>query len=140
LVRIHLFGAGFPEIAQRAVAYNMPGVAVDGQDVLAMYDAAGEAIQRARTGGGPTLIEAKTYRFQGHCGVSATHQNQEECARWMQRDPLALLERHLTGEGLASEAELGTLKDDAEAEIDDAEAFALGSEGSAPALVKAFVW
>lgn len=129
-----------PEIAQRAVAYNMPGVAVDGQDVLAMYEAAGEAVDRARSGGGPTLIEAKTYRFQGHCGVSATHQNPEECARWMERDPLVLLERHLAAEGLASEAEVDALRDDAVEEIDEAEAFALESAPSPPALVKPFVW
>jgi TPP-dependent pyruvate/acetoin dehydrogenase alpha subunit len=129
-----------PEIAQRAVAYSMPGVAVDGQDVLAMYAAAGEAVERARKGDGPTLIEAKTYRFQGHCGVSAGHQNPEECARWMQRDPLVLLERRLREEGLADEAQLCALKDEAVAEIDDAEAFAVGSPASAPALVKAFVW
>ncbi|MBM3501553.1 MAG: thiamine pyrophosphate-dependent dehydrogenase E1 component subunit alpha, partial [Armatimonadetes bacterium] len=83
------------DIADRASGYGIPGMAVDGQDVLAMYDAAKTAVDRARAGDGPTLIEAKTYRFEGHCGASSGHQDPETCAEWMKRDPIAQLTRRL---------------------------------------------
>jgi 2-oxoisovalerate dehydrogenase E1 component len=91
---------GNPNVAERAVAYNMPGIAVDGNDVLAVYEAAGEAIARARGGGGPTLIEAKTYRTRPHAeGMrDGGYRTQEEIDTWKARDPLNLYQERLLTE------------------------------------------
>ena len=71
-----------PDIAGRACAYGIPGVAVDGMDVMAVYEVAQEAVTRARAGEGPTLIEAKTYRFEAHCGGGLpAHQDPQELER-----------------------------------------------------------
>ena len=99
----------------------MPGVIVDGQDVLAVYDVAGEAVGRARSGDGPTFIEAKTYRFHGHCGAESDHAFPDECAEWRQRDPIELLKAKLAAADVAQvEAQVGE-------ELDEAEAFAVSS-------------
>ena len=86
------------DVADRAPGYGMPGVVVDGMDVVAVYEAAGEAIQRARRGDGPTLLECKTYRFFDHVGVRGmglTYRTDEELAEWQQRDPITLFEARL---------------------------------------------
>jgi acetoin:2,6-dichlorophenolindophenol oxidoreductase subunit alpha len=86
------------DIADRAAGYGMPGVIVDGMDVLAVYEAAGEAIARARRGEGPTLLECKTYRFFDHVGVrgmGVVYRDDSEVLEWRQRDPITLFERHL---------------------------------------------
>ena len=83
------------DVADRAPGYGMPGVVVDGMDALAVYEAAGEAIDRARRGEGPTLLECKTYRFYDHVGrrgMGMNYRTDEEVERWMQRDPINLLE------------------------------------------------
>ena len=97
-----------PDIASRAAGYAMPGVIVDGQDVIAVYEAVGEAVRRARAGGGPTLVEAKTYRYDNHSfGLTYdAYRTTEEVERWRQRDPIDLLRQHILDDGLASEAEL----------------------------------
>ena len=79
-----------PEVAGRAASHGMPGVAVDGNDVLAVHAAAGEAIERARSGGGPTLIECKTYRLRPHAeGMGeGGYRSQEEIDSWKARDPI----------------------------------------------------
>jgi pyruvate dehydrogenase E1 component alpha subunit len=115
------------DMAPRAAGYGVPGVVVDGQDVMAVYEASGEAVTRARAGGGPTLIEAKTYRFEGHCGVSSGHQNPDECAEWCRRDPIALFEQRLTADATMGEADMQALRDEVMAEVDEAEAFAKSS-------------
>ena len=84
-----------------------PGVVVDGLDALAVWESAGEAIARARAGDGPTLIEAKTYRFRGHEeGDEATYRTADELEAYLARDPIKALGRHLTGELSVSEADL----------------------------------
>lgn len=78
-------------VADRASSYAMPGVIVDGQDVLAVHEAASEAVTRARAGGGPTLIEAKTYRFREHSEMGALtlkYRSEEEVERWRARPRL----------------------------------------------------
>jgi TPP-dependent pyruvate/acetoin dehydrogenase alpha subunit len=91
-------------LADRAPAYGIPGVSVDGNDVIAVYDAATEAVDRARSGGGPTLVEARTYRMKGH----AEHDGQayvprEELDDWARRDPIARhAERLLAAGGVTS--------------------------------------
>jgi acetoin:2,6-dichlorophenolindophenol oxidoreductase subunit alpha len=109
------------DVATRAQGYNMPGVAVDGLDALAMFDAAGEAIARARRGDGPTLIEAKTYRFYGHEeGDAATYRTAAEVEAHRARDPLTTFGAHLTRNGIASEADLERMRAAAQATVDAA--------------------
>jgi TPP-dependent pyruvate/acetoin dehydrogenase alpha subunit len=84
------------DIAARAAAYGMPGVEVDGNDVLAVREAAAEAIERARSGQGPTLLECKTYRHKGHSRVDpGKYRPKEEVEEWLQRDPLPRLAERL---------------------------------------------
>ncbi len=122
-----------PDVAVRAAGYDMPGEIVDGQDVLAMYEAAGRAVARARRGDGPTLIEAKTYRFEGHCGISSQHQNPDECARWRERDPIALFEQRLLTDGHATAADVGALRAEVDRELEAAVEFAKASPLPEPA-------
>lgn len=105
------------DIAVRAAAYAMPGVIVDGNDVLAVRAAAAEAAARARAGEGPTLIEAKTYRHRGHSRTDpAKYRPEAEVAAWLARDPLVLFRTRLLAEGTAAEAELDAIHAAARAE------------------------
>ena len=116
------------DVAPRAEGFGIPAVIVDGQDVLAVHEVAREAIGRARSGGGPTFIEAKTYRFMGHCGAPAGHQNPEECAEWRdKRDPVKLFTQYLLKEGVISDGDLEAVERDVTAEIDAAVEFAKNS-------------
>jgi pyruvate dehydrogenase E1 component alpha subunit len=121
-------------IAVKAVAYGMPGIAVDGNDVLAVYRATQEAVDRARSGGGPTLIEAITYRLEGHSSSDdPTRYRDEAVAKaWAQRDPIARFRRYLELEGLVSAA----LDEQIQAELKSAidAAIALAEADSAPAV------
>jgi pyruvate dehydrogenase E1 component alpha subunit len=92
--------------ASKAVGYGMPGVRVDGNDVLAVIQVAREAVERARAGEGPTMIEACTYRVQGHSSSDdpSVYRNADEPAEWERRDPLNRLRNYLTRKGLWSEA------------------------------------
>ncbi|MEZ4367871.1 MAG: thiamine pyrophosphate-dependent enzyme [Kofleriaceae bacterium] len=92
--------------ASKAVGYGMPGIRVDGNDILAMYQVAQEAIARARAGEGPTLIEALTYRVQGHSSSDdpSVYRNPDEPAEWEKRDPLARLRTYMKTRGLWTEA------------------------------------
>jgi len=92
------------DIALKAQAYGFPGITVDGNDVVAVYRVASEAIARARRGGGPTLIECKTYRWYGHSEIDpAKYRDPEEVERWKAKDPILNMEKYLTGKGLYSE-------------------------------------
>lgn len=93
------------DIADRAAGYGMPGVIVDGMDAIAVYEAAGAAIERARRGEGPTLLECKTYRYYDHVGVRGMglkYRTDEEVAYWKGRDPIRLLESRLAEQGILS--------------------------------------
>jgi len=91
------------DMSVKAVGYGFPGITVDGNDAVAMYRVAQEAIARARSGGGPTLIEAKTYRWYGHSEIDpAKYRSAEEVEEWKAKDPIAAMERYLTGKGLFS--------------------------------------
>ncbi len=115
-------------IADRAQAYGMPGVVVDGMDVEAVYQVAGEAITRARRGEGPTLVECKTYRLVGHSRSDPrTYRSKEEEAEWQARDPIPNTARRLQALGLANEELLASIEREVEAAIDDAVAFAENS-------------
>src|ERR1700683_787053 len=100
--------AANPDVAGRAAAYGMPGVQVDGNDVTAVTRAAGQAIERARSGDGPTLLECLTYRTRPHSeGMGDyTYRTREEVTAWRDRCPIKGYRSHLVQGGFASEAEL----------------------------------
>jgi pyruvate dehydrogenase E1 component alpha subunit len=112
----------------------MPGVQVDGQDVLAVYEAAGEAVARARAGDGPSLIECLTYRYVGHHeGDPGTdYRTQEEIDEWKKRDPIQLFRNRLLGDDLAAQAELERIEDDVKREVADAVDFSERSPYPSP--------
>lgn len=121
-------GTSVARIADRAAGYSMPGVHVDGNDAVAMWQAAGTAIERARSGAGPTLIEAMTYRFHGHIfGDADAYMDKAEKQLAMERDPVPLLRASLIAAGQATEAELTEMEAAIQAEIDAALEFALAS-------------
>lgn len=121
-----------PDLAVRAKAYDIPGVVVDGMDVIAVYEAAKKAVDRARKGEGPTLIECKTYRWQGHhVGDPATYRKRKsetEKEDWMAKCPIANLKKEMLEAGKATEEEFAALEAKVEAEIQAAVKFAVDSE------------
>jgi len=120
-------------IADRAVAYGMPGVVVDGMDVLAVYDAIGEAVARARAGQGPTLVECETYRYMGHSRSDPGHYRpKEEVEAWLARDPIPRLRTRLLEERLVTPGELEAMEQRVERELEEAVAFARSSPEPRP--------
>lgn len=115
-------------VADRAAAYNMPGVRVNGNDPVEMYAAAREAVDRARAGDGPTLIEAMTFRFYGHVfGDADAYMDKGQKQAAMDADPVPLFRARLIAEGIATEAELVAIEAEIETRIDTAVEFALAS-------------
>jgi pyruvate dehydrogenase E1 component alpha subunit len=115
-------------IAERGKAYTMPSVTVDGNDPVAMWHAAGEALARARAGEGPTLIEARTYRFWGHLmGDAMEYMPKEEREAAMAADPVPAFKAWLVANGHATDAELAEIEERLGAELDDAVQFAVDS-------------
>jgi 2-oxoisovalerate dehydrogenase E1 component len=107
------------DLADRAAGYGMPGVVIDGNDVLAVLAAVGEAAERGRGGEGPTLIEAKTYRMRGHEEASGTdYVPPDELARWAERDPLLRFEAVLDGRGVLPAGERDALRAEIAADVD----------------------
>ena len=105
-------------IAERAAAYGMPGVTVDGNSFADVATAAFAAAALARQGGGPTLIESKTYRIRGHSRSDRNrYRTKEEIEGWQRRDPITLFEAELRGLGLISDADIAALRVEVEAEI-----------------------
>jgi pyruvate dehydrogenase E1 component alpha subunit len=109
-------------LAQKALAFGLPGIQVDGNDVLAVYSAAQEAVERARSGNGPTLLECVTYRLAVHTTADdpRRYRTDEEVAAWERREPLMRFQLYLRGKGLLSDAALQTLEDEVEAELREA--------------------
>jgi len=117
-----------PNVADRAAGYGIPGVVVDGMDVMAVYEAAGEAVARARKGEGPTLIEAKTYRFRGHFeGDAGTYRPKEEVEEWLKRDPIPNFKEKLIKMKVLTEKEAEEIDRAAREEMEEAVKFALES-------------
>ncbi len=118
------------QISQRAAAYNIPGVTVDGNDVEAVYSAAVEAVNRARSGGGPTLLECNTYRWHGHFhGEEAMlgtkgYRDKQEIERWKSLCPIARYKKKLVETGAATQMEIDEVEKSAQAAVDQAVAFA----------------
>lgn len=130
------------DIATRAAAYNMPGVTVDGNDVIATYKASRKAVERARKGGGPTLIECKTYRWLGHYigDVKTPYRTKEELEEWKKKCPIKRLEVKLIEDGIATEDFIRKIKEDIEIEIKEAVDFAIASPDPSPEELDKFVF
>ena len=113
-------------IVSRAAGYGFPGVCVDGQNALEMYEVAGEAVRRARVGEGPTLIEAQTYRYLGHFGADnpLLYRSEEEEAHFRAKDCIERLSAHILQQGAASKAELEAIGERATAAVLEATRFA----------------
>lgn len=125
------------EVASRSAAYGIPGVSVDGNDVLAVYEAAGEGVARARAGKGPTLIECKTYRvvghFEGDPGIG--YRTKEEIAEWRKRDPIAKLRNESMAAGTVTTDELDPIDRQVQREVAEAYEFARSSPQADPRTV-----
>lgn len=116
-------------ISDRASAYNMPGVLVDGQDVMAVHEATREAVTRGRAGQGPTLLEARTYRYEDHSEgmnriLREPYRTEEEVDMWRDRDPIILHTRNLVDQGIASANEIDSLQAEVSEAIENALEFA----------------
>jgi pyruvate/2-oxoglutarate/acetoin dehydrogenase E1 component len=123
-----------PDIAQRASAYDIPGEVVDGMDALSMRRAVARAIERARSGAGPTLIEAKTYRYYGHSHSDPrAYRTREEEAHWRERDPIKVLKGNMMAVKMLAEAEFETLGESVKAKLDQATRFSEASPEPDPA-------
>jgi len=130
------------DIATRAVGYGMPGVVVDGNDVVAVYKAAKQAVERARNDEGPTLIECKTYRHKGHSRFDpAKYRPPEEVEEWMRRDPVPRYRKKLVQEGILTEQEADEIDREVTEAAEESAKFALESPDPAPeeALEDVFV-
>jgi len=116
------------DVSERAKGYGIPGVTVDGNDVTAVYEAVHEAVERARNGDGPSLIECKTYRWHGHMeGEEAygwVYRSPEEAEEWKKRCPILRLEKELLSRGILTEAQVKEIREEAKNEIEEAVKFA----------------
>lgn len=113
------------DVADRAAAFNIPGVVMDGMDVFDVYKKTGDAIDRVRAGGGPILLEAKTYRFWGHyVGDPQVYRTKEEVEEWRKRDPILMFRERVVKEGKISVGELDAIEAEVKKEIEAAVEFA----------------
>ena len=124
------------DVSARAASYNIPGVTVDGNDTIAVYEATRDAAARARSGGGPTLIEAKTYRYKGHSkSDKQRYRTKEEVQEWQEKDPIGRLSRQMVEAGLLTDAELTALEQRVADEIQEAIAYAQASPDPDPGSI-----
>jgi TPP-dependent pyruvate/acetoin dehydrogenase alpha subunit len=129
-------------VADRAKAYGIPGVTVDGMDVLAVYEATQKAVKRARAGKGPMLIECETYRYVGHSRTDPQqYRPAEEVESWKCRDAIQCLRARMVDAGVASDAEFEAINESVERELDEAVEFSKASPHPLPedALKNVFV-
>jgi 2-oxoisovalerate dehydrogenase E1 component len=136
------YSSGNPSVAGRAVAYGLSGIEVDGNDVLAVSDAAGEAVSRARSGLGPTLLECKTYRTRPHAEGMGDfgYRTREEVDGWKGRCPIARLRTLLCDEGLADPDQLDAIDAEIAEQIAEAVRFAEGSPWPEPSTAAIHVY
>lgn len=141
VIENNFYGASTPirqvarleRLSERAAGYEIPGETIDGNDVIEVYRAAGEAVGRARSGGGPTLLECLTYRRCGHSRSDGNaYRDPEESKKWMARDPIEILGNRLASEGVLSEQQAGEVDARIRAEISEAVEFAKNSPAPAP--------
>jgi 2-oxoisovalerate dehydrogenase E1 component len=143
------YAAGNPDVGGRGAAYGIPGITLDGNDVLAIHQAAGEAIRRARSGGGPTLIECRTYRTRAHAeGMGDfTYRTKEDVEEWKRRCPIQRLrlaiqtmQLDLPGSPPLSERDLDSIDAEVAAQINEAQQFAEQSPWPEPASATTHVY
>ncbi len=116
------------DIAARSVSYGMPGIKVDGNNAIEVYNAAKSAVDLARSGGGPTLIEAVTWRHRGHWeGDPDNYRDSRECADWLAKDPIPRHAEYLVSKGIATKDEVKIIESKVISEIDNAVDFAKSS-------------
>ena len=127
-----------PDIAVRAAAYGMPGEVVDGSDVMAVHAAAVKAVERARAGEGPSLLECKTFRYEGHCMAIHDYRlrppGEEEA--WRRKDPIVSLERKLLEAKQVTPEEVEEIHRRVQDKLAEAEEFARQSDWPDPAAFK----
>jgi len=124
-----------PEIADRAAGYGMPGIRVDGQDVLAVYETVHEAVERARKGEGPSLVECVSYRFAGHTEYEPNwkgFRSDEEYDYLRNRDPIGMFEAHLFENGQMDDSKKNEILERVQREIDDSVAYAESQPSNTP--------
>jgi pyruvate dehydrogenase E1 component alpha subunit len=133
-------------IADRARAFSVPAVEVDGNDVSEVWRAAGEAIGRARDGGGPSFIEARTYRIQGHFEAESfvlgngRYRDNEEIEAWRRQDPIALFRDRLVAAGTAGAADLDRIEAGVLDRVADAVAYAEAGQPADPELAETLMF
>jgi TPP-dependent pyruvate/acetoin dehydrogenase alpha subunit len=121
------------KLSDRAAGYGIPGVTIDGNDVVGVFEAAQEALHRARRGEGPTLVECMTYRITGHSRRDpCNYQPEDERKNAVQQEPIARFRNRLLSHQLASEAELDAIGRDVDAEIEEAVKSAMAAPDPAP--------
>ena len=129
------------DLSIRAQGYGIPGVRVDGFDVLAVYEAATTAVARARAGEGPTLLVTESYRFDGHyAGEPEVYRERSEVQEWRQNDPIPRFRAYLEGQGIATAAELDGIVEGVRQEIDAAVEFAKASPEPDPATNMDYIY
>jgi len=130
-----------PNISDRAKSFSIPGVTVDGMDVIAVYEVTKEAADRARNGGGPTLIEAKTYRYKGHSKSDKNvYRTKEEIEEWKKKDPIVNFIKKLKELGDLNDKTLESIKNDVEKTIEEGVNFALNSKEPSPDTLMWYVY
>jgi 2-oxoisovalerate dehydrogenase E1 component alpha subunit len=131
-----------PDLAVRAQAYGMPGVSVDGMDLLAVYPAAQLAVARARAGEGPSLIEAKAYRYMPNTSNDddTRYREREEVERWRDKDPIARLRRHVLESGAVDEDGVAQVESEVDAEVAEAVSWAEAEPEARPEEVLRHTW
>jgi TPP-dependent pyruvate/acetoin dehydrogenase alpha subunit len=133
------------DIADLAAAYDMPGVVVDGQDVLAVHEAVQVAVARARSGGGPSLLECKTYRFRTHSEGTRDISHYEprppeEVEAWKKRDPIKLFREKLLKRGVLTESDVKRIDQETDSEAEEVERFANESPKPDPEIMKTYLY
>jgi len=132
------YAARVKNLSERAAAYGILGVTVDGMDVIAVYKAAGEAVKRARDGLGPSFVECKTYRYKGHSGpydrepYGAPYRTEEEVEGWRRKDPLPCFLKRLIEDGLITKDRAESIENNVMLEIEGAVKFAMESPDPSP--------
>jgi len=132
-----LYSSPVEEIADRAFAYGIPSITINGNDVIAVYTAVQEAVERARNGEGPILVVGKTYRWEGHYkGDPEGYRSKEEVAEWRQKgDPIKIFEERLLEEGIITHQDMETIKTEIQEEVEEAVLFAESSPIPSPDLL-----
>jgi TPP-dependent pyruvate/acetoin dehydrogenase alpha subunit len=135
------YSTNVDDLSARAQGYGIPGVRVDGFDVVAVYEAATEAVERARRGEGPTLLVTEAYRFEGHyAGEPEVYRERAEVAEWRKKDPIPRFRKELIESEAASQAELDAIDAEIKQEMADAVKFAQESPQPDPATALDYIY